>query len=71
MSIEINPGLTAGAQASVPVPPPAPGTYVPNEVPPITVPTEPGPPPEVDDPTPAEPIIPIREPAINTPPQAV
>ena len=62
-------------QAHVPVPSPSPatdpGTYVPTEMPPIIVPPEPGLPPEVEDPQPTEPTLPIREPATHTPPQAV
>jgi hypothetical protein len=57
----------------VPVPQPSPGApiYVPNEVPPLNVPPEPGAPPEVTDPPPSEPTLPIREPATNVPPQAM
>lgn len=61
-------------QLHVPVPQPspgAPGIYVPNEVPPLIVPPGPGTPPEVTDPPPPEPTLPIREPGTNTPPQAV
>lgn len=59
-------------QMHVPVPQPSPGTptYVPNEIPPLIVPPEPDAPPEVTDPPPAEPTLPIREPATNVPPQA-
>ncbi|MEO7885297.1 MAG: hypothetical protein ABI893_04875 [Polaromonas sp.] len=61
-------------QLHVPVPQPSPGApdiYVPNEVPPLVVPPAPGFPPEVTDPPPPEPTLPIREPATNVPPQAV
>ena len=50
---------------------PEPGTYIPNEVPQIDVPPGPSAPPEINDPQPTEPTLPIREPATNTPPQAV
>ena len=59
--------------AHVPVPqpvPPFPGTDVPNKVPPLIVPPEPGTPPEVNEP-PLEPVFPIREPGTHSPPQAV
>jgi hypothetical protein len=56
----------------VPQPPPgAPGIHVPNEVPPLIIPPEPGTAPEITDPPPPEPTLPIREPATNVPPQAV
>ena len=52
------------------VPQPVPGTYVPIEIPTPLVPPEPGPPREVNDPTP-EPTAPVREPGIISPSQAV
>jgi hypothetical protein len=58
------------AQINVPPPAPPPGTYVPNEVPPFNVPPAPGMPPNIIDPVP-EPTLPIREPGITNPPQAL
>lgn len=53
------------------VPPPAPGTYIPNEVDPIQVPPGPDQPPEIDEPPPSEPVIPVREPGRHLPAQAL
>lgn len=57
----------------VPVPQPSPGApiHVPDEAPPLIIPPEPGTPPEVTDPLPAEPTFPIREPGTHVPPQAM
>ena len=52
------------------VPEPAPGIYIPTEIPPLNVPPGPDQPPEVDEPPPSEPMIPIREPATHVPAQA-
>ncbi len=51
------------------VPEPAPGTYIPTEIPPLNVPPGPDQPPEIEPP-PAEPAIPIREPGTHIPVQA-
>ena len=58
-------------QPSPTTPMPEPGTYIPNEVPLTDLPPGPSAPPEVNDPNPSEPTIPIREPAVSTPLQAV
>ena len=52
------------------VPEPAPGTYVPIEMPPLDAPAGPDQPPEVDQPPPAEPAIPVQEPGFHVPVQA-
>lgn len=52
------------------VPEPAPGTYIPTEIPPLNVPPGPDQPPEIEEPPPAVPAIPIREPGIHIPAQA-
>lgn len=52
------------------VPEPAPGIYIPVEIPPTNVPPGPDQPPEIDAPPPAEPAIPIREPGIVFPVRA-
>ena len=52
------------------VPEPAPDTYIPNEVDPIRMPPWPDQPPEIDEPPPAEPVLPIREPGRHLPAQA-
>lgn len=63
--------LPLRAQINVPSPPPAPpGTYIPDEVPPLTVPPTPGPKPEISEPPPPEPTLPVREPGVVNPPQA-
>ena len=59
------------AHINVPSSPPAPpGTYIPEEIPPLTVPPNPGPRPEIIEPPTPEPVLPIREPGIVNPPQA-
>ena len=52
------------------VPEPAPGTYIPTEIPPLDVPPGPDQPPEIDEPPIVEPTIPIREPGIHIPARA-
>jgi hypothetical protein len=52
------------------VPEPAPGTYIPTEMPPLDVPQGPDQPIEIDQPPPTEPSIPIREPGIHVPARA-
>lgn len=52
------------------VPEPAPGTYIPTEMPPLDAPSGPDQPPEIDPPPPAEPTIPIREPGSHVPVRA-
>lgn len=59
--------MTLNAQINVPPP----GTYVPNEVPPLNVPPGPGMPPDIIDPGVPEPTLPIREPGVVHPPQAL
>jgi hypothetical protein len=51
------------------VPEPAPGIYIPPEIPPLNVPPGPDQTPEVEPP-PDEPTIPIREPGTHVPAQA-
>ena len=53
------------------VPEPAPGTYIPTEIPPLNVPPGPDQRPEIDEPPLEEPIIPIREPVRHMPARAV
>ena len=53
------------------VPQPSPGTYTPEEVPPLVIPPGRAIPVEIDDPLPDEPILPIREPNIISVPQAI
>ena len=53
------------------VPQPAPGTYIPKEIDPLQVPPGPDQPPEVNEPPPAAPALPIREPGTHVPAQAV
>ena len=52
------------------VPEPAPGTYIPSEVPPLDTPLGPDQPPEIEQPPPAQPTIPIREPGYHLPARA-
>ncbi len=52
------------------VPEPAPGTYIPTEIPPLGAPSGPDQPPEIDQPPPAQPTIPIRDPGFGVPVQA-
>lgn len=52
------------------VPEPAPGIYIPTEIPPLDAPLGPDQPPEIDQPPPAEPTIPIREPGSHVPVRA-
>lgn len=60
------------ANETVPQPAPgAPGIHIPEEMPPLIVPPEPGLPPEINDPVPPEPKLPIREPGTRSPPQAL
>ena len=63
------PVCTFWAHLNVP-PPVPPGDYGPAQDLPIEVPTPDGVPPEIVEPTP-EPSLPIREPGVNRPPQAV
>lgn len=53
------------------VPQPSPGTYTPEEVPPLIVPPGHAMPVEINDPPPDEPVLPVREPTIISPPQVV
>jgi hypothetical protein len=52
------------------VPQPAPGTYIPTEIPPLDLPQGPDQPNEIDEPPLAEPTIPIREPGTHVPARA-
>ena len=52
------------------VPQPAPGIYIPGEVPPMGLALGPDEPPEVDEPPLMEPTIPVREPGTRSPARA-
>ena len=62
--------LWAHINVPPPVPPMPPGPYGPAQDPPMEVSRPEGVPPEIDEPVP-EPSLPIREPGVNRPPQAV